>query len=120
MYLKYIGEFFFTAIHSYVVRSDFIEITNSSIIKQLKESLKYHKFNIALQDKDKVTNDLIFVKNFLTHIRKIDFSVTNLEEILCTISSTKIKVKLNLIYSINKCKYQHWLNFIITLFWFLT
>ena len=79
--------------HRYDVRSEFMEITNTSIVKQLKESLKGHKFRIFLYDKSKVTNDLIFLKNFLTHIRQIDFSVINFEEILCTLSASKIKVK---------------------------
>ena len=93
MYVKDIEDNFFTVMHPYVVRNDFVEITKTTIIKQLKESLKFHKLNIALQDENQVTNDLIFVTNFLTHIRQIDFSSNDFEEILCTLSAIKTKVR---------------------------
>ena len=83
----------FLVFNPYVVRRDFIEITKTSIIKELKECLKYHKFNITLHDKNQLTNDLSFLKNFLTHIWQIEFDVNDSKEILCTLSASKKQVK---------------------------
>ena len=82
--------------HSYVIRSDFNEITNLSIINQLKENLQNHKFNIDTKH-DQISCDLTFIKKFISELSldvdaKYGFNSNDFEEIRDKLSNSNIKV----------------------------
>ena len=84
--------------HSEVIRSDFIEITNLRIINQLKENLQNNEFCI-LNKYNKATDDLIFIKKFVSKINEFEVNARNglnsndMEEIKYTLSDLKTKVR---------------------------
>lgn len=82
--------------HSYEIRNNFIEITDSSIRQELKGLLQNHQFYIVT-DGGQVTRDIIFISKFVTQIKVLDadataFNSTNLKKILNCLSDSNIKV----------------------------
>ena len=92
--------------HPYVIRSDFNEITNSSVINLLKEKLQSHKFNIQTKH-DRISSVTSFMKKFVSQIKyltvkDVDLNSNDMETITYTLLKSNIKVSFvaNLFYHV--------------------
>ena len=82
--------------HSYLIRSEYNEITKSRIIYQLKESLQNHKFFMCT-DHDQITSDLTFIKKFVSQISELVLTAyglnsNDMEELKYVLIVSNIKV----------------------------
>ena len=99
-----IQKYLYTAPHSDEIKSDFVEITDQNIIKEMKRKMQHHQFDItvyrfALPNTRPSSTQLTFTKNFVTQINKlivdlqfIIFNSNQMERIISALSPSKIKV----------------------------
>ena len=84
---------------SLTIRSDFNEITNLSIINQLKEKLQNHNFVIRIYHEG-ITTEANFIRKFVTQINKLNvdadyngnFTTIDMVDITKALSTSNIKV----------------------------
>jgi len=78
---------------TYVIRKDFIEITDRSMINELKQSFNNHQFGIS-SNNDRVTTESIFITNFVTGIKRltVDFNTDSLKKMVLILSGSSVKV----------------------------
>jgi len=87
----------FNTAHSDLIRKDYNEIFDQSIINNLKIVLRNHYFVIDT-DNTLVETDVLFIRNYVTIIKKLafhySFSTNNVKKVIKTLSTSNIKVEL--------------------------